>query len=110
MNECPCGCQRPVRSGRRFAARGCNGRVRFRQMSYEDRVRHIQAFHALNKGKAQEWGALGGRSSNVERWAALLEQWQDDSPRDALREAYKRGYNAGLLAQRRDQRRAARLA
>lgn len=50
---------------------------------------------AARTQRLSEAGRKGGRTSHVRKWAALLEVWMDQSPREALRRAYKAGYHAG---------------
>ena len=51
------------------------------------------------------WGRQGGRTSNITRWATLLQMWSAMSPREALRAAYGAGYHAGYQAQTDEKKR-----
>jgi len=46
-------------------------------------------------------GTKGGRAICPERWEALLEKWQDMTPREALKWAFYDGYHYGWRAKQR---------
>lgn len=101
MSACPCGCTTPVKPGNRYASAGCGGRVAFRAIPHDVRVARSKAYCArIGPEALRARASKGGRSSDVARWAALLEIWQTLSPREALRAAYQRGYLSGYDAGR----------
>lgn len=104
---CPCPCKRPVKPGKTWATRGCNGRVRFPKFTHEQHMKAIRAREAkmTPAQKRRRMEIMVGeqvarrREMLMERW---LQIWEDDGdPRKALTEAYRLGYNA---AQHRDRR------
>jgi hypothetical protein len=113
---CPCGCQRPVKPGRRYATKGCGGRAHLKAMP---RAWHQAAVRArIAKLSQQDRSLMGQRlaKANTEiRWEALLDRWlrvweQGGDPRQAITVAYRYGYNAGYTARRRHEQRKARVA
>lgn len=108
---CRCGCGRALTPAQ-LRRKGTYATVRCTLSAIPPQERADRARRwAQSVGYAQlrEWGRKGGRSSDTARWGQLLEQWQDQSPREALHAAYARGYQAGYLAQRRHARSRARL-
>ena len=108
MSQCPCGCDKPVKPGRKWATKGCKGRVRFPKFTREQQLEAIRIREAkmtpaqkrrrmeimVGEQRARRWEML------MERW---LQTWEDDAdPRKALTDAYHHGYLAG---QHRDRRR-----
>ena len=55
------------------------------------RCRGLMVAQGIPKAQHRAWGRTGGRSTVVAPWSALLEQWHEVSPREALHLAYNRG-------------------
>lgn len=86
MTTCPCGCDRPVKGGNRYATSGCAGRVLFRSLDpAQSRIWHQQA------------RAVG---IQVQR-GRVLEQLRGLSFEAAVSRAYWLGYRAAHTARRR---------
>ncbi len=99
--KCPCNCGREVKLGNTWGARGCA----LRAISPKERAargREVMARYSL--AQRREWSSKGGRASMLERWSAMLEQWQNRTPREALHTAYWRGYGSGYTAGQKHRR------
>lgn len=100
MSTCPCNCGGAVKPGKKFAARGCS--LRSSVISRDQRVATTMRWmETYTPEQRAEWSGKGGRNSETARWAALLEKWQDMSPREALHQAFWDGYRRGYSAKRR---------
>lgn len=72
MKRCPCPCRRPVPSGRRYAAKGCNLRV-------------------IRPERRRALGAQGGRTRSIGFELRLLEELRGLDFRVAVLTAFHRG-------------------
>lgn len=95
---CPCGCKRPARTAKGWAARGCA----LRAIPAAVRSARAKAYALANPEVFKAAGRKGNAAWRPRRWNDLLDGWaqsaRDRGPSAALGEAYRRGYKTGYLA------------
>lgn len=99
--SCRCGCGGVPAAGKRFV-HGHNLEAVNAQLTRDERQKR-GATAAARRGPAfwRAFGRLGGRTSKIQRWAALIRLAKTKSPREAVHVAYARGYHAGYIAGRK---------